>query len=137
MKMAYLAYFLLLSGITLIILAVMRGEASIALFLIFPVIYGSGFLSMIGVLLIMLSIFLLFLSPFYELKAHAEPVRYKEHEPMLEPHKEVKEKTKIGGVIMLGPIPIVFGSDKSTALLSVLITILMLVSIAIIFFLYG
>jgi len=33
-----------------------------------------------------------------------------------EEYNEVKEETKVGGVIFIGPIPIIFGSDKKMAL---------------------
>ncbi len=140
MGLRSLSYLLFLSGIFIIILAVIKGEASIALFLIFPVIYGSGVLTILGILLIMLGVFLLFLSPFsYEsIKgAPISPMEYEYQEPNEKiGGEEIEKKAKFGGVVMIGPIPIVFGSDKDTAMLSVIIAILMILSIAIFFFFF-
>ena len=48
------------------------------------------------------------------------------------PAKEAKSEIKAGGVIMLGPIPIIFGSDKESAkTVAVLAVILMLLSLLI------
>jgi len=48
------------------------------------------------------------------------------------PAKESKSEIKAGGVIMLGPIPIIFGSDKESAkTAAILAIILMLLSLLI------
>lgn len=48
------------------------------------------------------------------------------------PEKEAKSEIKTGGVIMLGPIPIIFGSDKESAKTAVILAIiLMLLSLLI------
>lgn len=46
------------------------------------------------------------------------------------PHKEIKEgKIKGGGVILIGPVPVVFGTEKRYALLlMVLVIVLMLLA---------
>jgi len=147
MRINHLAYLLFATGIIIMFIAVITGEANIALFLIFPVIYGSGALTLVATIFIMLGIFLFFLSPFYhytrEEPSYLEPANY--NEPYNEPYTptnqnitQEEKKTKIGGVVLIGPIPIVFGSDKQTAMLSVMIAILMLISIGIILmFIYG
>jgi uncharacterized protein (TIGR00304 family) len=48
------------------------------------------------------------------------------------PAKKVESEIKAGGVIMLGPIPIIFGSDKESAkIAAILAIILMLLSLLI------
>ncbi len=48
------------------------------------------------------------------------------------PSRKVESKVKAGGVIMLGPIPIIFGSDKESAkTAAILAIILMLLSLLI------
>ena len=54
--------------------------------------------------------------------------------PVHEPHpaRKVESEIKTGGVIMIGPIPIIFGSDKESAkTAAVLAIILMLLSLLI------
>jgi uncharacterized protein (TIGR00304 family) len=80
-------------------------------------LYGLGIaLIFAGILAILTAILLLFIS-------------------------NVKEEGKIkgGGAIIIGPIPIIFGTDKKSLktvlLLSLLLTILLIVAIVIIYFL--
>lgn len=47
-------------------------------------------------------------------------------------NNEEKVNIKTGGVIMIGPVPIVFGSDKRSALIAIIIVIF-LVMLAVIF----
>lgn len=48
------------------------------------------------------------------------------------PHNEIKEgKVKGGGVILIGPVPIVFGTDKRYALLLMLLTIVLMLIVII------
>jgi len=53
-----------------------------------------------------------------------------------EPHEEVESKSKVsgGGVIVIGPIPIVFGSDKKAAIIAGLIGIALTLLALIMFF---
>jgi len=94
----------LLAGISLVIFSILEGEANIALLFIVPMIYGTGVYLAIGILLIFLSFIMFFL-----FLGHPKVV-----------NREIK-KTKTqkdssyGGVIFIGPIPIIFGKDKSIA----------------------
>ncbi len=119
----------ILMGAGILLYAIFSGEAHVALLLIFPVVYGSGFYSLVGILLIMLGIFLLFLSPFESLEREA--MVYPEESE--NEYVENKEKTKFGGVILIGPIPIVFGSDRNMLRISIFIGLLML-SLLVIFY---
>jgi len=47
-------------------------------------------------------------------------------------HQEEKSKTEYGGVIFIGPIPIVFGSNKDMAKLALIIGVIMFVFIVLI-----
>ena len=49
---------------------------------------------------------------------------------------EEKEETKVGGVIFIGPIPIIFGSDKDTAKWALILGILMFVIYLVIIYFY-
>jgi uncharacterized protein (TIGR00304 family) len=95
--------YLLLVGILLLALAIASGEAKVALVLIIPIIYGSGALAAGGILLIFAGIVLMSLS-YFTFAAPAEEPSDAHHEPT---------KKEYGGVILIGPIPIVFGSARS------------------------
>ena len=105
MRKTYLPLIFLILGFALIILAAFRGEANIALLFIFPIIYGSSILMFLGIILIFISFLLFFFIPFRKI-----PKREK-YERMGGIGEE-KRETEYGGVIFIGPIPIVFGKDK-------------------------
>jgi len=142
MRLYHLSLLVIFAGIALLFYAVAIGEANASLFLIFPVIYGSGVYSLLAILLIMIGMILLFFAPFQSVReAHRAEGRYDEEYGIYEEPRDLslqdeKKKVNYGGVVFIGPIPIVFGSDKSMARLSVLIAILMLVAF-LLFFLYG
>lgn len=128
------ALLLILTGAGSLLYAVISGEAHVALLLIFPIIYGSGIYSLMGILILILGIFLLFLSPLESLDRRIVYPENSENEFV-----ESERKTNFGGVIFIGPIPIVFGSDRNMAKLSLLTGLVMFVLIVIFYliFLYG
>jgi len=95
----------LLAGILLVIFSIIEGEAKIGLLFIVPIIYGTGVYLALGILLIFLSfiMFFLFLGPTVEGR-EIKRERTKTH-----------KESSYGGVIFIGPIPIIFGKDKSMA----------------------
>ncbi|MGM0510018.1 MAG: TIGR00304 family membrane protein [Thermoplasmatota archaeon] len=102
-----------LLGISLIILSVITGGSELALFFIFPVIYGGGIFLLAGVLMIFLSFISFF---FFSVggvgRTGGRHETYGGYGEELEEQR--KTKTDYGGVIFIGPIPIIFGKDKST-----------------------
>lgn len=122
---------MIVSGIFLVIYGITRGEMQVALFLIFPVIYGTGIVGLISILLIFLGFFLAFLS-FAIPPDHVE----EPYEPMEieRPQMEKKSQVKGGGVVLIGPIPIVFGSDAKMAIIAMVLAIVMIL-LALLFFL--
>jgi len=99
----------LLVGLGLIGYAIQSGSASLALFVIFPVISGSSLPFVLGVVLTVVGIVGLMLS----LSVDAEFVL---DEPSEEPDpnapKTPARSSAAGGVVLLGPIPIFFGAAK-------------------------
>ncbi|MBS3789435.1 MAG: DUF131 domain-containing protein [Candidatus Thermoplasmatota archaeon] len=96
----------LLSGILLIILSLIEGEAKIALFFIIPIIYGTGLYLGLGILLIFVSIPLFFFfSGHHRMRDKKEFTR----------GEQTQKESSYGGVIFIGPIPIIFGKDKTVA----------------------
>lgn len=92
-----------LIGLCFLALSVLSGQAEFGLFLIFPMVIGGGLYLLLGVLFIIVS----FLFPFF-----ISLGRKQDHPKETKIEKKRKE-TKYGGVIFIGPIPIVFGKDKS------------------------
>ncbi len=80
-------------GLVLFATAVLYGDARVALLLFIPIIYGGGILLLMGTLLFIIGFILLFFSPLLE--------------------ENTGPEKSYGGVILIGPIPIVFGSDTN------------------------
>ena len=134
MRLFYWGIILIIIGLSLFVLSASQGEGGFVLFLIFPVFYSTGVWGLAAILLIFVGFLLIFISPFYE-SSHIST-----YQPHFEERKEeniVEKRTEkhYGGVVLIGPIPIIFGSDRNMVMLSILAVILILVAIGILFIL--
>jgi len=98
------------AGLALLALALVRGEATLSLVLVVPVVSATGVLGGAGILLMVLAFLLTFLLwPF-------KSARLESALPVPPPAPASSEELpaggrRWGGVVFLGPIPVVFGSD--------------------------
>jgi len=108
------------SGIACIAAAVVDGEAEVRLFLIFPVFSGSSWLFILGTLFIVLSFFVGF-----AMIATGGTEADRSQPGSVEPPSPAttRRKTTFGGVVMVGPIPIVFASSKNMAIFMLIVGI--------------
>ena len=114
------------SGVALIAAAVATGEAEVSLILIFPLISGSGGLFVLGTVLIIFSFVIGF--------AFLAMGQLEVQQAMLGPRPVgparvglPKTEKKYGGVVLVGPIPVAFGSDRTIALAMLVVGIVMAV----------
>jgi uncharacterized protein (TIGR00304 family) len=119
------AWLVIALSMALIALALILGQLKAALFIVFPVLYGVGLLAAAAILLLFVGILLLFASAV----PGAETAPENERTGAL-PAAVEQKKSKFGGVVLIGPIPIVFGSDRSTALWAMVIMAVVLVALA-------
>ena len=114
-------------SLLLLVIAAIRGELSFAIVFIIPVIIGYGPLSITGALLLFLGLILLFTSFLREPLEREEGVgREIPDDPNLEDERR-GSRPRMGGVVLLGPIPIIFGSDWRMASLAIILAILLIV----------
>jgi len=108
------------SGIACVAAAVAGGEADVDLSLIFPVFSGSSWLFILGTLLIVLSFFVGF-----AMIAVGGTEADRSQPGSVEPRSPAttQKKTTYGGVVLVGPIPIVFASSKNMAILMLIVGI--------------
>jgi uncharacterized protein (TIGR00304 family) len=114
------------SGVALIASAVATGEAEVSLILIFPLISGSGGLFVLGTVLIISS----FVIGFALLAMGQLEVQQAMLDPGLEGlarEGQPRTERKYGGVVLVGPVPVAFGSDKTIALAMLVVGIVMAV----------
>lgn len=111
------------TGLALIASEVARGEADISLVLVFPVFSGSSGFFILGTLLIVLSFIVGFLMlAMGQLELQASGV-LREARPELRTETSSAKK-EYGGVVMIGPVPIVFGSNRTIALIMLVLGII-------------
>ena len=123
---------LLALSVALLIVAALQGEAPLVLLFVIPVLTITGPVGAAGALLLPVAIMVLFLSLLPGNEEHAS----REDDRAPDAWRERDTDSRWGGVIMIGPIPIVFGSAKrrydyvliaiaAAALLFVLLILLM------------
>jgi len=141
-----------IAGFILLALSISLGNGKVYWAVIIFVIEGSGwysFLGILGILLIFLGfIFLLigFVSSSFEwatledLGWNDEEKYYSKHQPEKQLKKRInkprtnhlekrvpRSSIKTGGVIFIGPIPIIWGSDKRITYIMVIVTVVLVV----------
>lgn len=108
------------TGLALFIAGVMTGDTEVYLAVIFPIIQTSNVLSIVGLLLMFGAFFLWVMGIF------AHPIRRDAR--MVTPKGE--PRAKAGGIILIGPIPIVFSNDKNLAIILLILAIVVIVLVS-------
>lgn len=135
-----LAIILLICGIISLGYSVASGEGSAGVVVFIPVFFGSGLFSFIGVLCIMAAIFLGFFGfakGAFEEEDAEEPQRQRTSSPSQSqqgPRPQPRKSIKGGGVVLIGPIPVVFGSDAKTAMILMVLAIILIIAVAVLFY---
>ncbi len=111
-------------GVVLIAAAVAAGEAEVSLLVVFPVFSGSSPLFLLGTLLIVMSFIVGFLMlALGQMQAGGAgnwPI-----DGARETGAPVSTKKGFGGVVLVGPVPIAFGSDRRIALIMLIVGIVL------------
>ncbi len=128
-KLTALALIALAAGIALLGYSVATGESQVHLFLIFPVFTGTGVFAFLGIVLIAVAMFVGFFSFAGATLVPSGPPP-KTAAPPAQAPQAAPPARKFGGVVFLGPIPIVFGSDarvsKWMLILGIALTVLLI-----------
>lgn len=114
---------LFVCGAVLIAAAVVTEEAEVSLFIIFPVFSGSSWMFVLGVLFIIAGFVAFFLTM---VDAASRNAPSEGHGPDLDGLGR-KTRRYYGGVVMIGPVPIAFGSDTKIAKIMLVIGVVLVV----------
>lgn len=114
------------AGLGLIVTDVATGEADLSLFIIFPVFSGTTAIFLLGTSLIVSSFILGFVLIAWDSGALDERARA---ETSRTSDGSQGRSVQYGGVVLLGPIPIAFGSNKKIALVMLVVGIVMAIVI--------
>jgi len=135
-----IAILLLISGIVLLGYSVAAGESSVGVFIVFPVLIGTGIWAFLGMMCVMGALLFGFMgfgarfAGFGEFNS-SEPGQRQGQDQDQSPRQRTGHAVKGGGVVLIGPIPIIFGSDsKLTVVLAVLAIIMMMLMMFFLFF---
>ncbi len=115
---------LFVAGACLIGEAVATGEAEVSLVVIFPVFTGSSAVFLLGTVLILLSFIIGFMMLAIS-SSEAESTRTKTL--ITEAKGEPDRKAQYGGLVLIGPLPIAFGSNRNLALLMLALGVVLLI----------
>jgi uncharacterized protein (TIGR00304 family) len=91
----------------------------------------SSFLIPLGIILIIIGSLFIFLEIFFNI------IKEKRKEPEKEEETRKKTKTKVrgGGVVLIGPIPIIFGTDRKFLIIAVILAIILMIISFVLFYL--
>jgi uncharacterized protein (TIGR00304 family) len=117
----------LIGAIISFVIGFMEGDVEGGIFIIFPFVIGSGISSLIGIVLIFLSV-LFYIFGLTRFDFQEEEYSINKNEPI-----QKKTSVKGGGVVLIGPIPIVFGSSWKIALVMMVLA-LIIILITLLFF---
>jgi len=103
-------------GVALFAIGFYSGEIQGGIFVVFPFIVGSGVYALVGFILIFLAILLFTFGFVSNIKT----------DETYDPSKPTKKSSvKGGGVVLIGPIPIVFGSNWKIAIVLMILAIIL------------
>ncbi|MCD6411254.1 MAG: DUF131 domain-containing protein [Thermoplasmata archaeon] len=103
-------------GFGLILLAISSGEVKGGFFVVFPFLIGNGIYASLGILLIFLAFVMLIFGILESFKGEDFEI---------EPTEMPKKKVEGGGVVLIGPFPIVFGTNSRIALILIVLAIIL------------
>ncbi len=119
-----------LVGIAALAEGFLSGQATLSLFVIFPVVTATGPWSFLGIVLMIAGLLLFFLLGFSSLAPGAlAPAAISPPETSSSP--TAAPARRWGGVVFLGPIPIVFGSDQKVAQWMLVVGVVLFVALVV------
>lgn len=127
-----IAILLLICGIALLGFSVAEGESSAGVFVVFPVLIGSGLWAFLGMMCIMGALIFGFMGIGARFAGFGD---FDESEPRAQqkqgqgqgPRQRTGPAVRGGGVVLIGPLPIIFGSDTKLTIVLVILAIIMMV----------
>lgn len=120
-----LGFALLVAGFIATVAGIQSGDIEIGLLLFFiPYLQSSTWIGAVAMLLIFTGIFVLMMSTFLGLG--------EANENEAQANSSTKRtRAEVGGVLLIGPIPIVFGSSNRAALIALIATALVVMALVV------
>ena len=123
-KYHLLSFICLIVGIVFFVFGFLSGDVEAGFIVVIPFVSGSGLYAFLGFIFVFIAVLLFMFAFTRSSESKDSEVDYDKYKPSR------KTSIKGGGVLLVGPIPIVFGSNwKIAALLMALAIIIMVVVI--------
>jgi len=121
-KFHILSLLCLICGVVSFAFGIISGDIETGVVVVFPFLFGSGIFAFLGFIFVFIGI-LLFMFGFGSISVNQD------FEKMGDESFEPRKKTSVkgGGVVLIGPIPIVFGSNWKIAVLLIVLAILLII----------
>jgi len=123
-----LSFLCFVLGIIFFFIGILAGDVEAGFVLIFPFLAGSGIYAVLGFLFMFIAI-ILFIFGFARTARESIDLPYDKDTYDIKRKKSVKG----GGVVLIGPIPIVFGTSWKIAVLLMIVAIILIITISIFF----
>ena len=117
-------FILIAAALALLILAAIQGDLRLAILIIFPVIIGEGALPAIGGILLFSGFVALFLS--FAIGFQGAGVDGTSDGYVEGGISRTGPRSEYGGVVLIGPIPIILGSNRRMALAMAIVALVAL-----------
>jgi uncharacterized protein (TIGR00304 family) len=111
-------------GVVIFAIGVLSGEVETGFVVVFPFLVGSGIHAFLGFICVFIAI-LLFMFGFVGIVADTSSLKVEEDN---EHYPQKKTSVKGGGVVLIGPIPIVFGSSWKIAVIMIVLVIILIIT---------
>ena len=122
----FLSLICFIGAVVFLFFGFLNGDVKVGVFIVFPFITGSGVYSFFGTILLFL-MFLFFILGFIKSVNILNSEHFLDNDEILSVTPEKKTSFKGGGVILIGPIPIVFGSNWRIVVFLMIIAILLII----------
>jgi len=119
-KFQILSLFFFILSVIFFSLGFLQNDVEGGVFIVFPFIAGSGIYAFLGVISFFMTIILFMFGFTSSLGPEELDYEYEQHTP------QKKTSVKGGGVVLIGPIPIVFGSNWKIAMVMMIIAIILI-----------
>jgi uncharacterized protein (TIGR00304 family) len=109
-------------GIAFFVIGILEGTVEGGIFIIFPFLIGSGIYALFGIIFFFFS-FLFYMVGLYSNTEDFINLQFGKNKNDIKSEKSVKG----GGVILIGPFPIIFGSNWKIAIVMMVLALLLII----------
>jgi len=119
-KFHFLSLVCFIIGIVFFILGFLQGDVQTGIFVVFPFLVGSGIYAFAGVIFIFIAALFFIFGFSTRIESDELSLDQENSQPIK------KTSVKGGGVVLIGPIPIIFGSNWKIAVFLIILAIILI-----------